>query len=101
MRDLEVHESGIRRNLDLLGGLIYAEALMMRLSRDYGRLEAHEIIYELAQRAISENTDFRALLLSDPRTASKLTGEELDDIMAPAHYTGLSAYFVDTIAGKE
>ena len=101
MRDLEVHENGIRRNLDLLGGLIYAEALMMRLSRDYGRLEAHEIIYELAQRAISENTDFRALLLSDPRTASKLTGEELDDIMDPAHYTGLSAYFVDTIAGKE
>lgn len=100
MRDLEVHENGIRRNLDLLGGLIYAEALMMRLSDDYGRLEAHEIIYELAQKAISDQVDFRSLLLTDERTAGKLTEDELDEIMNPAHYIGLSTYFVDVIAGK-
>ena len=98
--DLEVHENGIRRNLDLLGGLIYAEALMMRLSDDYGRLEAHEIIYELAQKAISDQVDFRSLLLTDERTAGKLTEDELDEIMNPAHYIGLSTYFVDVIAGK-
>ena len=101
MRDLEVHENGIKRNLDLLGGLIYAEALMMRLSKDYGRLDAHEIIYELAQKAISDNVNFRSLLLTDPRTADKLTEEELDEIMNPSHYIGLSTYFVDAIAGKE
>lgn len=101
MRDLEVHENGIRRNLDLLGGLVYAEALMMRLSKAYGRLESHEIIYELAQKAISENLVFRSLLLEDDRTARVLTASDLDEIMDPAHYTGLATYFVDTIAGKE
>lgn len=101
MEDLEVHESGIKRNLDLLGGLVYAEALMMRLSKDYGRLESHEIIYELAQKAISENRSFRQLLLEDERTASKLTEADLDQIMDPAHYTGLSTYFVDAIVGKD
>lgn len=100
MRDLEVHEDGIRRNLDLLGGLVYAEALMMRLSKTYGRLESHEIIYELAQQAISENKNFRQLLLEDKRTASVLTEADLDEIMDPAHYIGLSTYFVDVIAGK-
>ncbi len=101
LEDLEVHETGIRRNLDLLGGLVYAEALMMRLSGDYGRLESHEIIYELAQKAISGNRSFRELLLEDPRTASRLSAEELDRIMDPAHYTGLATYFVDAIVGKE
>lgn len=100
MQDLEVHESGIKKNLELLGGLIYAEALMMRLSREYGRLEAHEIIYELAQKAITENVNFHTLLLSDPRTANKITEEELDEIMNPGNYIGMSTYFVDTIAGK-
>ena len=100
MRDLEVHESGIRRNLDLLGGLVYAEALMMRLSKTYGRLESHEMIYELAQKSISEGKNFRSLLLEDSRTASVLTEKDLDEIMDPAHYIGLSAYFVDVIAGK-
>lgn len=100
MRDLEVHENGIRRNLELLGGLVYAEALMMRLSKTYGRLESHEIIYELAQQAISENRSFRELLLADSRTGSVLTEADLDDIMDPANYIGLSTYFVDVIAGK-
>lgn len=100
MRDLEVHESGIRRNLDLLGGLVYAEALMMRLSKTYGRLESHEMIYELAQKSISEGKNFRSLLLEDSRTASVLTEKDLDEIMDPAHYIGLSTYFVDVIAGK-
>lgn len=99
MRDLEVHDSAIRRNLDLLGGLVYTEALMMRLSKEYGRLEAHEILYELAQQAISENRNFREILLNDQRVSAKLTKKDLDQIMDPAHYVGLSGYFVDKIAG--
>lgn len=101
MEDLEIHSQGIRRNLDLLGGLVYAEALMMRLSADYGRLEAHELIYELAQMSISENRNFREVLLADPRVGSKLTAADLDEIMNPAHYTGLSQYFTEAIAGKD
>lgn len=101
MEDLEIHTNGIRRNLDLLGGLVYAEALMMRLSADCGRLEAHELIYELAQTAISEHRPFRQVLLADPRVGSKLTEADLDEIMNPAHYIGLSTYFTETIAGAD
>ena len=72
---------------------------MMRLSKEYGRLEAHEILYELAQQAISENRNFREILLNDQRVSAKLTKKDLDQIMDPAHYVGLSGYFVDKIAG--
>ncbi len=80
---------------------VLADAALDRcilLMRD---LESHEIIYEIAQKAISENKNFRQLLLEDSRTASKLTEQELNKIMDPAHYIGLSTYFADVIAGKE
>lgn len=101
MADLEVHEHSIRRNLDLLHGLIYAEGLMMRLSSVYGRLEAHELMYELAQTAISQHRSFRELLLADPRVNQHLTAADLDDIMDPTHYIGLAEYFTDAIVGTD
>lgn len=100
MEDLEVHERNIKRNLDLMGGLVFAEALMMKLSGAYGRLEAHELIYELAQKAITENQEFRQLLLEDERISAILEKKELDDIMRPDHYIGLSEYFVENVIKK-
>ena len=100
MTELEVHEENIRRNLELLNGLIYAEALMMRLSSRYGRLEAHEMVYEIAQKAISEKKNFKELLLADPRVGSEISEEELREIMNPAHYIGLAEYFVDRVIGQ-
>ena len=97
--NLEVHENGVARNLDLLGGLVFAEALMMRLSKEFGRLEAHEMIYQLAQKAIGEGKSFRELLLADSVIGEKITADELDTIMNPAHYIGLSETFVDRVCG--
>ena len=74
---------------------------MMRLSGDFGRLEAHEIVYELAQKAISENLSFRDVLLADSRVGGRLTRSDLDEIMNPAHYTGLAEHFVDAVVGEE
>lgn len=97
LTSLEIHEDAIARNVDLLDGLVFAEALMMRLSGEFGRLEAHEMIYQLAQKAIGEHKSFRALLREDPLISSRLTSEELDGIMDPARYIGLAEYFVDQV----
>ena len=101
LEHMEVHEDAIRRNLELLQGLVFAEAVMMRLSGVYGRLEAHEMVYEIAQRSISEHRSFRELLLADQRVSSRISPEEMDALMDPARYTGLAAYFVDQVAGTE
>jgi 3-carboxy-cis,cis-muconate cycloisomerase len=97
IRDLQIHKEAIERNLKLQGGLVFAEALMMRLSGDFGRIEAHEMIYQLAQKAIEENKDFRLLLQEDPGISKRISPEDLDYIMDPAHYIGLSEYFVDRV----
>lgn len=98
--NMEVHEVNIKKNLDLLGGLVFSEAVMMRLSKTFGRLEAHEMMYEHAQKAIEENLVFKDLLLSDSRITSQIPVEELEEIMKNEKYIGLSEYFVDVVAGK-
>lgn len=98
---MEVHEDQIRYNLEILQGLIYSEALMMRLAEAYGRMEAHELVYELAMAAIAQKRQLKELALADSRVTAHLTAEELENLMRPEHYTGLAEHFVDQVAGTE
>ncbi|MDO4357891.1 MAG: adenylosuccinate lyase family protein [Clostridia bacterium] len=95
---LEVHEDAVARNLEILHGLIFSEALMMRLARDFGRMKAHDMVYELAMRAISEQRSLKSLLMANETIMAHVTEAELDDIMNPAHYIGLAEKFVDDVA---
>ena len=96
---MEVHEDQIGHNLEILQGLIYSEALMMRLAEVYGRMEAHELVYELAMAAIGQKQQLKELALADSRVMAHLTEEELENLMRPEHYTGLAEHFVDQVAG--
>ncbi len=96
---LEVREREIKRNLELLHGLIFSEAVMMRLAKDFGRMESHDIVYELAMRAIDEKRNLKDLLLEKPEVAAVITEEELSRIMEPARYIGLAEQFVDKVVG--
>lgn len=98
---MEVHEDQIGHNLEILQGLIYSEALMMRLAEVYGRMEAHELVYELAMAAIAQKRQLKELALADSRVMAHLTEEELENLMRPEHYTGLAEHFVDQVAGTE
>lgn len=99
--NMEVHEKKLEQNLHVMKGLIFSEALMMHLAKYFGRMEAHEMIYELAMRAIDEDVSIKDLLLADPKIAEKITEADLDEIMNPAHYIGLAEHFVDVVAGKD
>lgn len=98
---MEVHEDQIRYNLEILQGLIYSEALMMRLAEAYGRMEAHELVYELAMAAIGQKRQLKELALADSRVTAHLTEEEMENLMCPEHYIGLAEHFVDQVAGTE
>lgn len=94
---LEVHEREAARNLELLNGLVFAETVMMELAKHYGRLEAHEMVYLIAQKSISEGTSFKTLLMADPKISTVISPEALEEMMVPDHYIGLSEYFVDEV----
>ena len=98
---LTVRADNMRRNLDISGGLLLSEAVMMKLGETIGRNTAHDIVYDAAMTAFEQGKVFRDLLLDDPRVAEAMTADELDALLDPARYTGLSAELVDAIlSGK-
>src|SRR5256714_7495250 len=55
MDGLQVFPDRMRENLDLSGGLIMAEALMLELGKQIGRQRAHDAVYEAAQAAVTQS----------------------------------------------
>ena len=73
MRGLKLDPERMRANLDLGGGLIMAEAVMLDLGKTIGRQHAHDVVYDAAQAAVVEGKAFaRLLLAADPRVTAHL-----------------------------
>ena len=88
---LRVFPERMRRNLDLSGGLIMSESLMLALGREIGRQRAHDAVYEAAQEAATSGEAFASLLARDEEIASRLGAERLAEMLDPTRYTGDSA----------
>jgi 3-carboxy-cis,cis-muconate cycloisomerase len=90
----------MRRNLDLTGGLIMGEHVMMVLGETLGRQKAHDAVYDVAQAAGTSGASFAALLADDPRVSGRLGPEEIDRMLDPQNYLGLSAELARDAASR-
>jgi adenylosuccinate lyase len=81
----------MRANLDLGGGLIMAEAVMLDLGRTIGRQHAHDVVYDAAMEAATANKPFGELLAADARVAAHLDTRQIAALLDPTAYTGLCA----------
>src|SRR5262245_36949746 len=88
---LRLDPDRMRRNLDLGGGLIMAEAVMLDLGAAIGRQHAHDVVYDAAQAAFVEGRPFAALLAEDPRVTAHLDKAAIGKLLDPTAYTGLCA----------
>jgi adenylosuccinate lyase len=91
VRGLRLDPERMRRNLELGGGLIMAEAIMLELGATIGRQHAHDVVYDAAQAAFVEGRPFSAVLAADSRVTAHLDREALDKLLDPVAYTGLCA----------
>ena len=89
MRGLRLDPARMRANLDLGGGLIMAEAVMLDLGLAIGRQHAHDAVYDAAQAAFVENKSFSDLLAADPRVTAHMAPEAIRKLTDPTAYTGL------------
>jgi adenylosuccinate lyase len=97
---LQLFPERMRQNLDLSGGLIMAEALMLELGKELGRQHAHDAVYDAAQATITERRPFRDLLAADPEVNSRLAPEQIEALLDPAQYSGLCRYFAERGAAQ-
>ena len=94
---LRVYPERMLKNLDLLDGLVLSEAVMLALGKDLGRQTAHEMVYECAMRSFEQGLPFRQVLGEHPLVSAHLTPAQIEDLLDPAHYTGLAGQFVDRV----
>lgn len=89
MAGLELFPERMRRNLDLTGGMILSEAIMMELGKALGRQEAHDVIYDAIEEVLAGRVTFTEALAKTPKLTAELSSEAIDSMLDPAGYTGL------------
>jgi 3-carboxy-cis,cis-muconate cycloisomerase len=87
---LRLNPQRMRSNLDLSGGMISGEAIMLELGKSIGRQHAHDVVYEAAQTAASQGKSFPACLAADHRVTAHLHRSAIDALLDPASHIGLS-----------
>jgi 3-carboxy-cis,cis-muconate cycloisomerase len=86
---LQLDPQRMRANLDLGGGLIMAEAVMLKIGATIGRQHAHDAVYDAAQAAFVEKKSFSSLLADDIRVTEHLSTKEIEALLDPTGYAGL------------
>jgi adenylosuccinate lyase len=94
---LLVYPERMRANLDLLNGLMLSEAVMLALAQKIGRQTAHDVVYECSMRTVEQHLPFRQTLAEHPLVALHLNAQDIERLLDPIHYTGLSGQFVDRV----
>ena len=97
---IRVFPDRMRRNLDLSGGLIMSEAIMLELGRQIGRQQAHDAVYEAAQAAFLEGKPFADALAAEPDVSARLTPEQIEAMLDPTGYTGVCSLFAERGAAQ-
>ena len=80
----------MRENMERTGGMIMAQRLVFFLAEDMPRYQAEERVRHAANLSLESDKTFKAALLEDNVIGPKLSGQ-LDDLLDPATYIGLSA----------
>jgi adenylosuccinate lyase len=65
--------------------------IMLELGKTIGRQYAHDVVYQAAQAAASQNLSSPDRLAADDRVTAHLSQSAIDALLDPASHTGLSA----------
>ncbi len=91
IRDLKFYPKNIEKNLYMLKGINLSEAIMIELTkRGMNRQEAHELLRNLALKAMRENKNFLEILVKDKTIRKYFSEEELSNLLEPKSYIGLA-----------
>jgi 3-carboxy-cis,cis-muconate cycloisomerase len=95
LEGLIVDTGRMRRNLDLTGGLIVAEAVMMALAQHTGRQDAHDIVYGACRAALDKGSTLLEELKARADVTRHLDAKRLAALTDPVNYLGSAPAMVD------
>ena len=101
LKNLQVDEERMLRNMELTKGRMMSEAVMLALARkDMGRQEAHELVRRLAMKSDVEKRLFKTVLLEDSAVRDMLSEKEIDNVLDPRNYLGTTVKQVELAVEK-
>lgn len=100
MANLKVDAKKMRSDLDVLRGLMQSEGIMLELGKHVGKQTAHGIVYQICMDTFEQHADFCEMLLKNETVAQHMTREEIQKILDPEGYTGLSGEICDRVVAS-
>jgi len=100
LSELTIDQEKMLENLQMGGGLLMAEAVMMGLAPIIGRNQAHDLVYSAAGKAWDHRITLREALLSDDSIRRHLSVEDVDRLINPANYTGSTDKMITKVLGR-
>ena len=97
---LTVDPVRMRANIDRMGGVVYAEAVMMRLAPALGRPAAERAVAAALEQARSTGRGFVDVLAADLEVQRALGSRALADVDRPEAYLGVAEHFRRRLLGS-
>ncbi len=86
IRNMKIYEDRMMDNLLFTGGLIFSEAILIRLvDRGLTREQAYAMVQRAAMKAWEEGTEFKAALIHDPEIMGHLDSNEIESVFNLDH----------------
>jgi len=87
MDRLEINEDNMKRNLEMMGQLVFSEHVLLALvKRGMTREDGYKVCQRSAAKCWDEKVSFRAALEQDADVQRSLSREDLDDCFDLAHH---------------
>jgi adenylosuccinate lyase len=81
LENLVVHEDSLAKNLDLLGGVVCSQRLLLSMvNKGISREDAYQIAQSDAMKARDNGLKFRDVIRQDERVTNKLTEQEIESV---------------------
>lgn len=97
---LSIQPARMRDNVELTGGLVLAEAVVLRLAAKLGKTEAHAIVERAAAKATEETRPFADVLAADVAVTAVLNRSDIDEALSADAYLGSAETFVSSVLNQ-
>jgi adenylosuccinate lyase len=97
---ITVNEGRMLRNMNLLKGMLLSEQVMFLLEKHFPLPVAHEKVYLASMRAFEKETYLIDELLFDPEVAAQCPREDIENVLDPSGYLGLSAEVAQAVKAR-
>jgi len=88
VKNLLVYPENMKRNMNLYGGVVFSQRVMLTLvEKGMNREEAYSIVQSCAHQAWNQpNGNFQELIAKDTRVTGQLTPQEIEQCFDPMHH---------------